>query len=333
VLLVTTPGATSRGLTARLTEQIGPSRVAVYDRVTPNPSLDDLDDAAMGLRALAARAIVAVGGGSTLDTAKVLGVTMSSAMERPLAQIFRMNGVPDWTSTVPVVAVPTTSGTGAEVTPFATVWDTVSHRKHSVAGALVYPAHAVLDPELTISLPRDETLFSGLDTVSHALESLWNGNRTCVTAAYARHALTLAGRALPAALDDPTDVQERANMQNAALLAGLAISQSRTAIAHAISYPLTAWFGVPHGLACSFTLVELLRANFDVLVASSIDKETLGTILELLESFGLGERVRAYASAQGILEHQEEIQVADRLGNYVGALSDGVAGLIAKSLG
>ena len=332
VLLVTTPGATRRGTTHAIVEQLGAARVTVHDRVTPNPSLDDLDDATERLHGTAAQAIVAVGGGSALDSAKVLSVTLERGVERPLERALRGGERQAWASAVPVVAVPTTSGTGAEVTPFATVWDTATHRKHSVAGEALHPAVAVLDPELTLSLPAEETLVSGLDAISHALESLWNRNRTAVSVAYARQALALAGTALAAVRGDPSDLTERARMQEAALLAGLAISQTRTAIAHSVSYPLTARFGVPHGLACSFTLAELLKPNLDALVELTGDPHVMEAILELLGSLRLGERVRRYASLEGILAWESEMRTPERLSNFSGRLDGGIPDLIARSL-
>lgn len=142
--------------------------------------------------------------------------------------------------------------------PFATVWDHTANKKYSVTGDRTFPDYAILDPQLTLSLPEDETLYTALDTISHALESLWNKNRTVISETYALRALVLANEALPALLTAPEDLGQRERMQQASMLAGLAICTTRTAIAHAISYPMTLHYGVPHGLACSFTLPEIL---------------------------------------------------------------------------
>jgi phosphonate metabolism-associated iron-containing alcohol dehydrogenase len=317
-LLVTTPGFTRRGLTARVQQLLGSARVSVYDAVSPNPQLDALDAATSRFAGEDFGAIVAIGGGSALDSAKVLGVTLRSGLPAPLAGILREGKAHVWTDAIPVIAVPTTSGTGAEVTPFATVWDGETHRKHSVAGVMVHPSHAVLDPLLTVSLPADETLYSGLDAISHALESLWNRNRTPVSTLFSVEALALASTALPAVLRDPSDVAARAAMQQASLLSGLAISQTRTAIAHSISYPLTIRFNVPHGLACSFTLGELLRLNAGDLAGGVRERSVFLAVAELLSSLELGARVRRYASAEQILAFESEMQTVDRLGNYSG---------------
>jgi len=258
LLLVTTPGSTRRGLTARVQSLLGISRVFVYDHITPNPELDELDAATAGLRDKEIRSIIALGGGSALDAGKVLSVTLPCDTISPLDHVLRKGNSHVWQTSLPLVAIPTTAGTGSEGTPFATVWDRPTAKKYSVAGESVFPCHAILDPELTLTLPHRETLYTALDAFSHALESLWNKNRTPVSQALAIEALKLANQTLPVILQFPQSVEHRAQMQQASLLAGLAISQTRTAIAHSISYPLTVHYGVPHGLACAFTLPAIL---------------------------------------------------------------------------
>jgi len=243
----------------RVKDQVGASRVVVYDQVTPNPELDQLDEATAALKKHDICTIVALGGGSVIDTAKALAVCLPTDLDFPLADTLRKKNLRPWKSGLPVIAIPTTAGTGSEVTPFATIWDRKELRKHSLAGDFVYPAHAVLDPELTMTLPPQQTLFTALDAISHALESLWNKNRSPVSEAYAVKALHLACEALPVILDSPDDLRQRARMQESSLLAGLAISQTRTAVAHAISYPLTLHYDVPHGLACGFLLPALIK--------------------------------------------------------------------------
>ncbi|SFX25076.1 phosphonoacetaldehyde reductase [Marinospirillum alkaliphilum] len=258
-LLVTTAGATRRCLTEKILNLLPQIKISVCDGITPNPELDHLDQLTAGYRSQQIDGLIALGGGSVMDAAKVLSVTLPSELEKPLATSLREGKGQAWNINLPVIAIPTTSGTGAEVTPFATVWDQSEHKKHSVTGDCVYPILAVMDPELTLTLPHDETLYTGLDAISHALESLWNKNKTPVSEAWAWQALELANKALPIALKEPANLDAREKMQQASLLAGLAISQTRTAIAHSISYPLTSHYGVPHGLACSFTLLTLIR--------------------------------------------------------------------------
>lgn len=261
MLLVTSPGFRRRGLVDRITGALGARLVAVLDDVKPNPDVLDIDRQAQAIRGLSPDAIVGLGGGSSIDTAKALARLLAQPASATMAAHFRDAADIGTAPALPVVAIPTTAGTGAEVTPFGTVWDFQRARKYSVAGDDLYPAVAILDPELTLGLPLDVTISSGLDAISHAFESIWNRNATPVTLGLATKSLQLSTSALPRLKDDPDDVAARRAMMEASLLAGLAISQTRTALAHSISYPLTARFDLPHGVACSFTLPALLRFN------------------------------------------------------------------------
>lgn len=265
VLFVTTPGFTRRGITERVRRLVGPSLVYVMDTVRSNPELDDLERAAQVLHKVSAEVIVAVGGGSVIDTAKVISAILT--VERQpfsLRSHLKNSGGELASSGIPIIAVPTTAGTGSEVTPFATVWDSVTRRKYSLTGANLFPQVALLDPQMTVSLPRTQTIMCGLDAISHAFESLWNRNATPITTMYATEALEIAIPTLELLATDLGNIYYRAEMLRASTLAGLAISNSRTALAHSMSYPLTMYYGVPHGLACSFTLPAILQFNSEV---------------------------------------------------------------------
>lgn len=321
-LLVTSAGMTSRGVTARIKALTAELNIdwLVHDTVTPNPELDDLDAVTERLLSEDILGVVALGGGSVLDAAKVLAVTLPYGEAGSLKACLRNGKGQNWQTTLPLIAIPTTSGTGAEVTPFATVWDQAEHKKYSVTGTLVLPDVALLDPALTLSLPETETLNTGLDAISHACESLWNVNKTAVSEAYARQALILAKTALPQVLARPNDVNARAAMQNASVLAGLAISQTRTAIAHAISYPLTSHFGVPHGLACSFTLPKIIEDYIHVCKDESLIN-LMRSVQSMLKGLSLNSRVHEYATEAKILELSGEMFHPERAGNYLGTLS------------
>lgn len=322
ILLVTTEGATRRGLTALIQKKVGADRLTIYDKVTTNPELDDLDHATQMLLDNEFGAILAVGGGSVLDAAKVLSVTIPAHAEGVLARSLRAGGQQSWQKRIPVIAVPTTSGTGAEVTPFATVWDRSSYKKYSVVGELVFPVAALLDPELTLQLPPDQTLLTALDAVSHSLESLWNKNRSSISEAFAFESLKLAAKAIPELLKHPDNIVERSNMQQASMLAGLAISRTRTAIAHSISYPLTSHFGVPHGLACSFTLPAILRAHYSDLSKNKGELEVLRDVLSVLEDLELEKMIQAYATPEQIRSLKGEMFTKDRADNFIFKVSD-----------
>ncbi len=323
VLLVTTEGTTRRGLTARVKSLFGEERVLVHDRIKPNPELDTLDEATANLKGKDVRSIVALGGGSALDAGKVLSVTLPVDASRPLDHALRQGLSHSWEENLPVIAIPTTAGTGAEVTPFATVWDTLSLKKHSVAGNLVYPCYAILDPDLTLTLPYQETLYTALDTISHALESLWNRNCTTVSEPLAMQALKLAVESLPLILEDPSDLRHRAKMQHASMMAGMAISQTHTAIAHAISYPLTMKYGIPHGLACSFTLVEIWK------YCHNDKKEVLNSLIvkktiEMMGKIDLLVYIQKYTKEANISDLIEDMFHPERANNFISFIDESV---------
>lgn len=232
------------------------------DSVQANPDQQALQERIDDLAGAEVESVIAFGGGSAIDSAKALALALGpDGRGRTLdALIGAASGLPLGAS-LPLHALPTTAGTGSEVTPYATVWDHAERRKRSLAGPAVYPRTAYVDPELTDGLPREVTRSTGLDAVNQAAESIWNRGMTPVSEALAQRALVAGVEALPRLMAKPGDRAARDAMAEASLLAGLAISQTRTALCHAISYPLTAHFGIPHGLACAFTMPAVLRHN------------------------------------------------------------------------
>jgi len=320
-LLVTSSGFTRRGLVDTITKQLDRVALQVYDSVTPNPELEDLETVTQHYRGALIQGIIALGGGSAIDAAKVLAVTLCCELERPLVEVLRQPKKHNWDKKLPLIVIPTTSGTGAEVTPFATVWDKPYHKKHSITGDKVFPDVALLDPALTVPLPEFETLYTSLDAISHALESIWNVNRSPVSEAFGVQSLNLALKALPKLRKQPDDIDARADMQQASLLAGLAISQTRTAIAHSISYPLTSYFNVPHGIACSFTLPTLIEEY----LKSKPDFKNRELILrakELVSSLDIACYINQYATKEDVLSKKEGMHHPDRAGNYDGEMNE-----------
>lgn len=256
VLLVLFPEAGQIGLRARL-EELLPRLVDVVDEVAPNPSLRHLQELHRRFWAeqSAAEAIVAVGGGSTIDTAKALSVTTANGL------LGALDPVQDIADSRPLIAVPTTAGTGSEVTPWATVWDPDAdpprklslHRPHS------WPHTALVDPALCRSLPRGATIAGALDALSHSLEAIWNRNANPVSDRLAVAAARKVIAHLPSVLAAPDAAAGRRALSLAATLAGLAFSNTRTALAHEISYALTLRRGIAHGIACSAPLPLVWR--------------------------------------------------------------------------
>jgi alcohol dehydrogenase len=202
--------------------------------------------------------IIALGGGSVIDSAKVFAAA-GGDFARVRTYLETQKGA-DQLSATPIIAVPTTAGTGSEVTCWGTVWDEVNGKKYSLARPNLYPSHAVIDPRLMLGKPRLLTISTGLDALSHALESLWNVNNNPVSANHAVMAARNVLDVLPKLARDLGNLELRSQMAMAAMFAGLAFSNTKTAVSHSLSYPITLKHGVQHGIACSFSLPMVLRS-------------------------------------------------------------------------
>lgn len=256
--LVTHPDAPLTPYRQRLVERAG-TPVAVIDQIHPNPSLEMLRGACQQLQAAerAPELIVALGGGSVIDSAKFLAAGRGDW--RSVADHLREGAAPAGPA-IPIIAVPTTAGTGSDLTRWATIWDPENARKLSLARDDLYPEAVLVDPALTVGLPWGTTLASGLDALSHALESLWNINASPVSRGLAVSAARDILAGLTGLKADIGDARSRELMSLGALRAGLAFSNTQTALAHNISYAITLEQGVAHGLACSFCLADVMDA-------------------------------------------------------------------------
>ncbi|WP_054313195.1 iron-containing alcohol dehydrogenase PsrA [Mesorhizobium sp. 1M-11] len=306
-------------LVERVSEEAGRPAVIVRD-VEPNPSFRGLRTAcrAFGASENKPEVIVAIGGGSVIDTAKVLA---AAGDDFARVEAF-LQGKSDarTLSRLPIIALPTTSGTGSEVTCWATVWDTEAKRKYSLAHEHYYPEHAILDPELTLGIPRSLTLSTGLDALSHALESIWNVNANPISTNHAVFAAREILSSLPLLLEHPDDLDLRERLAQASLFAGLAFSNTKTALAHSLSYYLTLHHGTVHGIACSFSLPAILRSVIGNSAACDAAlKQIFGDDLNRgaseLDAFLTGLGVSTRATDYGVTPE-----------NWVGAINDALLG-------
>ncbi|MDG0866422.1 phosphonoacetaldehyde reductase [Candidatus Lucifugimonas marina] len=314
-LIVTTEGTISRKTLDNFFAPSDNRVVNVFGGVKSHSSLDDIESAAISLRNENYDCLLAIGGGTAIDTAKCFSILLND--RRPFRQVLTDT---DISNATPIIAIPTTSGSGSEVTPFATVWDYQQKTKYSLATPLVRPEAAFIDPELLLSLPERTTISSGLDTVSHALESIWNRNATSETVQVATRALKLALDNLAKAVDQPNDLSTRTLMCEASMLAGIAISHTRTALAHSISYPLTAHLGLDHGIACSVTLPSILMFNYETddgrlerlvtdLEYASIDA-LRRTLIDLFRSLDISRYLNRHSFSMSNLKSLQEKMVS-----------------------
>jgi alcohol dehydrogenase len=281
-LVISTPGTESRGVLTDLIRGLKSQIVRTFTAVDSNYSMAGIDSDSIELQTDKYECILAIGGGSVIDAAKCFSFLLHPDVADFSLHKHLIDGtsLPDY-SPIPIIAVPTTAGSGSEVTPFATVWDLSNKRKYSVASNLLQPESAIVDPSLCSTLPLRTTITSGLDAISHAFESIWNRNASPKSTELATRSLSLAIEALPALAKSTENQQSRTAMSEASLLAGMAISETRTALAHSMSYPMTATLGVDHGLACSFTLPAILRFNAEV------DDGRLSNLARALEKSGI----------------------------------------------
>jgi alcohol dehydrogenase len=243
-------------------EEILPG-MPVFSDVTPDPTVDSVDALAVRLRDGRHDLLVAVGGGSAMDCAKAAAVLAAGPL--PSIRAVHSGGIPLGSARLPLIAVPTTAGTGSEVTPFAVLNDPEKHIKGPIAGDALYPVHAVVDPELTHSLPRRVTIVTGLDALSHAIEGYWSRGHQPLCDMLAIEAAALICRHLRRAAEQPDDVPARSALSYAATLAGVAFQLPKNAMVHACSFPLSTRYHLPHGAACAFTLEEAIRLNTPVM--------------------------------------------------------------------
>lgn len=347
VLIVTTVrGRSQIEEDVHLRGAIGGCAPHFIDTVQPNPDLLELQREIDLHRERHYDLVLAFGGGSALDAAKAIGLGISpgvftSDLEMLIASPECLQNF----GAIPLIAVPTTAGTGSEVTPFATVWDHKRHKKLSLANSSVAPHIAIVDPELTASMPYEVTASTGLDALNQAFESVWNRNANPVTLALAARAIENGLAALNAFINGGDGTNVRVGMAQASLLGGLCISQTRTALCHAISYPLTAHFDVPHGIACAFTMHAVGRCY---LASGHGNLETVARLANLpnpealLDKVGqLTEalRVRSYVkekarSLDAIQALQAEMYTPGRSDNFPVALSsERLGNILASSYG
>lgn len=331
--LVTFPEAEGIGLVPRIRQLLGSQLLGVVDQTQPNPDVDGLDALYRDFWRTQrdSEVVVAVGGGSALDTAKGLMVGTESGEFDALVALLA-TGKPFKPHRVKkLIAVPTTSGTGSEVTGWATIWHRAAGKKYSLHLPETWPEAAMVDPALVLSLPPGPTLAAGLDALSHALESIWNVNANPVSD---QHAITAAREVLatlPALMKNLSDIGLRSRMAQAALTAGLAFSNTRTALAHSISYDMTIHHGLPHGIACSFTLPLVLRralgasAERDAVLARVFDvplAEAPQFLTAFIEGLGVSTRFESY----GVSEAQSLTMITHALDgvrgkNFIGAVT------------
>lgn len=231
-----------------------------------NPTVDELMECLAALDRVPVRRLICIGGGSAIDMGKALRAVSGMADGGPrdyegLCRIIEKKEYAGAEKSMDLIAVPTTAGTGADVTQWATLWDMRGKRKLSVDRPGLAPDLSLIIPAFTVDMPPDLTLSTGLDALAQAMEAFWARARNPLSQALALEAVEYIREYLPLALKEPRNVERRGGMCMGALLSALAFSKTRTTACHSISYPLTMRYGIPHGFAVAVTLEQVAERN------------------------------------------------------------------------
>lgn len=256
-LLVTDAGMVRLGVVERITAPLQEANVhfAVFADVQPDPTDRNVLDGLARYHAAEAQAIVALGGGSAIDCAKAIGILTANPL--PMSQYMGYHKVPR--PGAPLIAIPTTAGTGSEVTKVAVITDTENDVKMMMLDAHLLPRVALVDYQLTLTMPRSLTAAVGVDTLTHAIEAYVSRKANPMTDAIALSSIGLVAQHLRAAYREPDNEPARAGMMLAACQGGMAFSNSSVCLVHGMSRPIGAMFHVPHGLSNAVLLPAVTR--------------------------------------------------------------------------
>jgi alcohol dehydrogenase class IV len=258
VLLVTDPFLRSSGSTVALETHLKESGIhcAVYDKTCANPTVKNVEEARSLFVKEGCEALIAFGGGSSMDCAKAVGARIAFP-KKSMDQLKGLLRV--WKKIPPLIAIPTTAGTGSEVTLAAVITDSEKKHKYTMNSFTLIPSYAVLDPAVTYTLPPSLTATTGMDALTHAVEAYIGRSTTKETRARALEAVSLIFQNIETAYQDGSNREARANMLRAAYAAGIAFSKSYVGYVHAVAHSLGGQYNTPHGLANSVLLPIVLK--------------------------------------------------------------------------
>lgn len=310
VLIVGDPGVLQAGIVDQVINPIKNSNIpfTVFTDVGTEASIESVDLGIKMAKENSCDLVIGVGGGSALDTAKAIGLMITHPGNiRDYIGMDKVNS-----SGAPVIAVPTTAGTGSEITRFAVLSDKQAKAKLSIGSMYICPTLAVCDPNLTISLPPHITAATGMDALTHALESYVNKATQPISEALSIQSMKLISRSLVIAVKQGENIDARADMLMASTIAAMAFNSTRLGLAHALAIPLGAHFKIPHGVVNAMLLPSVMKFN----LVGNIDK-----FIEVAKIFGenldgLSKRDAAERSVKVIRRLNEDIGIHYKLSDY-----------------
>ena len=302
VLVVTTTGFIKRGSLNKLFEELDKKNIncEIYCDVTPDPTFECIEKGVNAYISANCKGIIAVGGGSVMDCAKIIGARVSNTNKsiKKMVGLLKVR-----TKLPPLYAVPTTAGTGSEVTVAAVVTDEKNNYKYAISDPCLLPKYAILSPELTFNLPQKLTAFSGMDALTHAIEAYTNKFSSKESKEYARKATKMIFEYLPKAYEDGENYEAREKMLEASYYAGAAFTKAYVGYVHAIAHAIGGLYHIQHGMANAVILPVVLEEY-----GSAIYKQ-LSEIADVIGINGANEKEKAEEFINKIKEMSSKLSI------------------------
>ena len=260
-LVVTDKDLVKFGVAAQVTDVLKAAGIPfeMFDEVKPNPTVKNVKNGIAAFKAAGADFIVAIGGGSSMDTSKAVGIIINNP---EFADVTSLEGVANTKKkSVPVIALPTTAGTAAEVTINYVITDEENVKKMVCVDPNDIPTLAIIDPELMLSMPRGLTAATGMDELTHAIEGLITLGAWEMSDMFEIKAIEMIAKWLPKAVENPSDIEARDGMATAQYIAGMAFSNVGLGLVHGMAHPLGAYYDIPHGVANALLLPFVMEYN------------------------------------------------------------------------
>ena len=309
-LVITDQGVLKSGWVDRTMERLQQAglKTTLFSEVMAEPNMDFLNDTAARVREGGHDVVVGIGGGSSLDSGKMIASLLAN--DGKVQDYFGIDLIPK--RSLPMVMLPTTAGTGSEVTPNAIFTDTVAKLKKGVVSPFLLPDVAIVDPQLTVSCPPPITAATGMDALTHAIESYTSAKATPLTDIYATEAIRRISRSLRTAVFRGSDLAARTEMALGSMMAGVSLANAGVGAVHALAYPVGGKFGVPHGVSNSQLMPYVMEYN----VLGNIHKfaEVARLMGEPVEGLAVSEAARVVVAATRRLG--EDIGIPMRMSHF-----------------
>lgn len=313
-LVVTDKGLMKFGVTKMVLDVLDEAGIPyeIYDDVKPNPTVTNVSQGVEACKRAEADFIIAIGGGSSMDTAKGIGIVCTNP---EFSDIVSLEGVADTKNkSLPIIALPTTAGTAAETTINYVIIDEKRQQKMVCVDPNDIPAVAIIDAELMYSLPKSLTAATGMDAMTHAIEGLITKAAWEMSDMFELKAIEMIHKYLPIAVNDPQNPEGRNGMAVAQYIAGMAFSNVGLGVDHGMAHPMSALHNVPHGVACAILLPTVMRFNMPVCITKYVEiAKALGVyspdMTDEQAAVAACNEIENLSRAVGIPEHLSELGI------------------------